>query len=231
MELLEKLAKLEHDQWIAWSSYIASSLHDVDDQKVKDLIKRWSVNWVPYEQLSEEMKEKDRKWARMALEAMEKPKDKLVINIDATSKFSAEEAIKFRSGMALLQKVLNSEIFKQRFLKAKFTEARGMTNMAIYEKVMSGADKFDKVKDGELDVHITMYYSARNVIGYTYPSTWYTWINRRYFRSFDLPSICGNVFHEYLHNCGFGHLKRWKRKSSVPYRGGYLARDVAKTMI
>lgn len=62
-QLIEKLAALEHEQWTAWSRDLASK-----EKLSETRIARWAGLWVPYEQLSEEMKEHDRKWARMALD-------------------------------------------------------------------------------------------------------------------------------------------------------------------
>jgi hypothetical protein len=133
--------------------------------------------------------------------------------------------------MSLLKLVLNSEKFKERFCNTSFRENRGNSGKEIYYQVMSGADKFNGVADSDLDIRIEAYYSRKSVVGYTYPSTWWTWINRRYFAKFDLPGICGNVFHEYLHNCGYGHRIRWGRSRTVPYKGGYIVREIAREML
>jgi len=65
--LLEELADLEHRQWMHWSQYVAKE-HDIPEE----LEEKWDENWKPYSELSEEMKEKDRKWARKALEIVKK---------------------------------------------------------------------------------------------------------------------------------------------------------------
>lgn len=65
-DLIEKLAELEHDQWVSWSKNVAkSSSLDITVRR------RWESLWVPYEELSEEMKEKDRVWARKSMELVE----------------------------------------------------------------------------------------------------------------------------------------------------------------
>lgn len=61
-QIIEELADLEHRQWMHWSQYVAKE-HDIPEE----LEEKWEKNWKPYSQLSEEMKEKDRKWARKAL--------------------------------------------------------------------------------------------------------------------------------------------------------------------
>ena len=63
--ILEKLAEIEHDQWIEWSKDVASKENISEDRK-----KRWEKYWVPYSELSEEVKEQDRKYARKILKAL-----------------------------------------------------------------------------------------------------------------------------------------------------------------
>lgn len=63
-QILEILAELEHDQWVGWSKAVASQVST--EQRA-----RWTKLWVPYSELSEEHKESDRKFARLALAAMQ----------------------------------------------------------------------------------------------------------------------------------------------------------------
>ena len=63
--ILEKLAELEHDQWIEWSKDIASK-----ESLSKERINRWKKYWVPYSELTEEVKEQDRKYARKVMIAI-----------------------------------------------------------------------------------------------------------------------------------------------------------------
>jgi len=62
-ELLEQLAEVEHEQWMAWSQSVAAEVSAERRQ-------RWQACWVPYEDLPEEVKELDRQWARKVLEVL-----------------------------------------------------------------------------------------------------------------------------------------------------------------
>jgi len=64
-ELLEELSKIEHDQWIEWSKSVSS---EVSDERKK----RWEKYWVAYKDLSEDIKEQDRVYARKVLNVFEK---------------------------------------------------------------------------------------------------------------------------------------------------------------
>lgn len=56
-KLVEEIAALEHEQWMKWSKEVAP---EVSEERRK----RWEKYWVPYEELSEAVKEYDRIWAR-----------------------------------------------------------------------------------------------------------------------------------------------------------------------
>ena len=64
-KILEKLAALEHEQWVQWSRAVA---HEVLPERRA----RWERYWVPYDELSEEVKEQDRVWARKVLQIIGK---------------------------------------------------------------------------------------------------------------------------------------------------------------
>jgi hypothetical protein len=59
---IERVAEVEHEQWMAWSKSVAP---EVSPERRA----RWQKLWVPYKDLPEDEKEKDREWARKALEA------------------------------------------------------------------------------------------------------------------------------------------------------------------
>jgi len=61
-ELIEKLAALEHEQWMQWAKDILKT-EDINKERTE----RWEELFVPYAELTEEMKEEDRKWARRVL--------------------------------------------------------------------------------------------------------------------------------------------------------------------
>jgi hypothetical protein len=64
-ELVEKLAALEHEQWMQWSKNIV----DTEFISLKRR-QRWFKLWCHYDELSEEMKEFDRLWARKVLDVL-----------------------------------------------------------------------------------------------------------------------------------------------------------------
>ena len=59
---LERVAEVEHEQWMAWSKNVAP---EVSPERQA----RWAKYWVPYRDLPEEVKELDREWARKAIAA------------------------------------------------------------------------------------------------------------------------------------------------------------------
>ena len=59
-KLREKIAELEHEQWVQWSKAVAEEVSP--ERKV-----RWEKLWIPYDELTEEQKDQDRIWADKAL--------------------------------------------------------------------------------------------------------------------------------------------------------------------
>jgi len=60
--LREELAALEHEQWMAWAKDVS------EEQNVSARKEKWKKLFIPYEELSEEDKDKDREWADKVLE-------------------------------------------------------------------------------------------------------------------------------------------------------------------
>lgn len=65
----EILSDLEHDQWVKLTKYYANQ--DDQIQVSEEKLDYWKDLWVDYEELSEEMKDKDRKYADKVIEALE----------------------------------------------------------------------------------------------------------------------------------------------------------------
>jgi hypothetical protein len=59
-ELVEALAEIEHAQWMHWSQSVAPNVPVATRDK-------WLHSWVDYAELTEELKEADRVWARKVL--------------------------------------------------------------------------------------------------------------------------------------------------------------------
>ena len=69
--LREKLANLEHEQWMAWTKYL------VDNENLsRTLIERWKKNWKPYLDLDENVKDADRIWADKVLKLIKEEREK-----------------------------------------------------------------------------------------------------------------------------------------------------------
>jgi hypothetical protein len=60
-ELIEKLAELEHEQWLSWA-------REVWDEVSVERREKWSPFMVLYADLPDKAKERDREWARKAAE-------------------------------------------------------------------------------------------------------------------------------------------------------------------
>lgn len=126
-------------------------------------------------------------------------------------------------------RVVNTLEFKWAILQAKFTETRGLTNQEIYERILSGSDK-DHEADFMLDIYVKSYHKKNRTLGYTYMSTFKTWVNRRYLADLDpenpddVRHLAGHIMHEACHNMGFRH--EHTHHTSVPYVVGRIIRNL-----
>jgi RyR domain-containing protein len=59
-ELRERLAELEHEQWMAWAKAVWDEVSPARRE-------RWAPLMVPYHQLTEASKDQDREWADKVL--------------------------------------------------------------------------------------------------------------------------------------------------------------------
>lgn len=58
--LLEEISKLIHEEWVEWAKQIE---HEISDERKA----RWQTVYCDYDELSEEMKDKDRDYGKKVL--------------------------------------------------------------------------------------------------------------------------------------------------------------------
>lgn len=150
--------------------------------------------------------------------------------------FDVDQEEKVHKAIEIIKKVIASREFRARVLnysyngKKQFVDNGGLSNEAIYMKLLEGAEKLYPDIDSEMDVELELYYSSKNTVGYTYPDTVRIWMNTKYFTPYTPTQVAGNIFHEWTHKLGFDHAASYSvaRDSSVPYAIGYLIRDLGK---
>jgi hypothetical protein len=64
-ELLEKLAELEHQQWMAWAKKVLERENISPETR-----SRWESCFVPYADLPDDIQEFDREYARKAIDIL-----------------------------------------------------------------------------------------------------------------------------------------------------------------
>ena len=156
--------------------------------------------------------------------------DRLNIKINSITNFRDDEKVLYFESVRMLDLIVNSKEFVQRFLALKLTNTEGLTNHEILAIIYSGREELQPIDDREIDVDVTIYESNNSTVGYTNQSTIRTWVNRKFFRDYTAAEVAGNLFHEWVHKLGFGH-RNAKEHTSVPYAAGYLVRDMIREMM
>ena len=148
---------------------------------------------------------------------------------------------KVRDAIVILERVMNSEEFKERVLsftfkgETRFHQNNNMTNQEIYDLLMTGEEVLIPGADGVMNFDLTLYRSWNpfsKVKGYTLPDTIRIWLNKKFFRrsSWTSVDVASNMAHEWVHKMGFGHDYNYNsdRPYSVPYAIGHIVGEVAR---
>ena len=149
-------------------------------------------------------------------------------------KFNDAGLAKVEAAFAVLEKVVNSEEFKERVINFKndkgeraFASNNGLTNEEIYEKFMEGRETLQPNTPGEMNFYLRLYNKSwSRVIGYTNATTNVINVNWKFFKNFTPDQVASNLAHEWTHKIGFDHRSAAER-DSAPYAIGYIVGDIA----
>jgi len=167
----------------------------------------------------------------------------LKVNLLSLTDFTPAEKTKMYQAAEVLERVVNSEEFRQAVLnftydgKKQFVDNKGMTNEQIYETIRRGNEvligKDDETMDYDLTLYTPPFWKKRTVVGYTYGNTLRIWVNRYYFTDYTLAEVAANLAHEWCHKIGFDHdfQRTARRPYSVPYAVGNLVGELAAKML
>jgi hypothetical protein len=148
--------------------------------------------------------------------------------------FCDEGLLKLKNAFNVLEKVVNSEEFKNRVINFKnskgeraFASNNGKTNEEIFEIFMEGREALRPETVGEMNFDLKLYSRWwSRVIGYTYPTTNLIHINNKFFKRFSPHEVASNLAHEWVHKIGFDH-KSAAEHDSVPYAIGSIVEELA----
>ena len=152
---------------------------------------------------------------------------------------SATQAAKYNKAVTMVKRVVATEAFRTKVLNhayagvKKFVDNGGKTNAQIYQSILDAAEKLKLVKNNTMDLGVKMYYQASSVVGYTSTNISYINVNTKFFNTYTVNQVAGNLFHEWLHKLGYGHSASAtaSRPYSVPYAIGYMVRDLGKAFL
>jgi hypothetical protein len=152
--------------------------------------------------------------------------------------FTAAQRTKYNKAVALVKKVVATEKFRTQVLNHKWNGSKKFastthTNTQVYNAILEAAEKLTPAKNNTMDVGVKLYYENNSVVGWTNTSITYFNVNTKFFNSYDIHEVAGNLFHEWLHKLGYGHDSKatTQRPYSVPYAVGYIVRDIGKSFL
>jgi hypothetical protein len=133
--------------------------------------------------------------------------------------------------MDYIEVVFKSANFYHEVTNTYMSQRQGHSYEEIYKMIVDGASNFDSVEDDVLKIFVELYDGKSGTLGFTSMSSGKIYTNRKYFERClvnDWPyAICGHWVHELAHAHGFYH-KFWKKRQSVPYMYGKIAKRLAQ---
>jgi hypothetical protein len=139
--------------------------------------------------------------------------------------------------LKIIKKVFSSSEFRTRVLQHEFDGKKtfhmnnGLSNLEIYQEILSGSEQLYPSMNNSMDVELELYSDFQsNVLGFTRPDVPRIWMNKKYFDQHTDAELSSNLVHEWLHKLGFDHEreKSPERKYSVPYAIGYIVKELAR---
>jgi hypothetical protein len=151
--------------------------------------------------------------------------------------FDQESLKKLDQSFKLLEKIVNSQEFKNRIINFRntqnqrsFASSNGLSNEQIYDIFMEGRETLQSQTPGEMNFFLKLYYKRYSkVIGWTNGSINTININWKFFKNFKHHEVAGNLAHEWTHKLGFGHESAAEH-DSVPYGIGYIVREMGERL-
>lgn len=138
----------------------------------------------------------------------------------------AEEKIRAVIGSSEFRsKILN---FSYKGVK-KFFDNGGLSNSAIYAKILNGAEKLTPSKNNAMDMGIKVYFENSSTVGYTSTGSKHINMNTKFLNTYTANQVTRNMIHEWLHKLGFHHAVNYSssRDYSVPYGVGKIMEQLA----
>jgi len=165
------------------------------------------------------------------------------INIAGANGFTTEEFKKVEAANNVLNKILNSEKFREKVLHFttdglfRFHYRRSFfgkwidkphTNHQVYEIVTQHSGTID-VSPKQINLELELLPGGgEDEIGYTCPKTRKIYTYRNWFNNVSLAEYAGHLTHEWCHQLGFNHAPKpdTKREHSVPYGIGSITEAI-----
>lgn len=152
--------------------------------------------------------------------------------------FSDTARIKLDAAFEVLEKVVNSETFKEKVINFKntkgeraFASNRGKSNEEIYELFMDGREVLQMETPGEMNFYLKLYHKWwSKVVGWTNGNINTIHINWKFFKRYAPNEVAGNLAHEWTHKLGFDHRSAAEH-DSAPYAIGYIVEDLARQVL
>ena len=163
--------------------------------------------------------------------------------------FSPESLIKVNTAKDAIEKVFNSDKFKDAILNFTYDGNKTFfyrrtvfgnpldhryTNEEVFDLLMKAEENSGNADSGSMDLYLILLQEVNSgVVGYGNPDCKEIYTYRNWFETFTVAEYAGHITHEWTHKLGFDpsfHYNR-KRKYSVPYAIGDMVEAFIETTV
>lgn len=165
----------------------------------------------------------------------------ITVNLIESNGYSGENLIKLNSALLIIERVINSDLFKQKVSEYPFYYRKKLfggyidqpyTNLEVLSIIENAIEYPGNSTKNCVDLYLNLIDGSNgSVIGYGINGQKEIYTYKKMFEVMKIEEIANHIVHEWLHKLGFTHAEYTtyfgKRDKSVPYAVGNLIENLA----
>lgn len=166
----------------------------------------------------------------------------ITVNLIESSGYVHENLAKLKSALLLIEKVINSDLFKQKVREFPFHYRKKLfggyvdkpyTGIEVVSIIENAIEYPGNINKNTIDLYLHLIDGSNgSVIGYGIDGTKEIYTYKEMFETMKTGEIANHIVHEWLHKLGFTHSEYTtyfgKRNKSVPYAVGNLIESLSE---
>jgi hypothetical protein len=168
----------------------------------------------------------------------------ITVNLIESNGYVDENLTKLKSALLIIERVINSDLFKQKVSEYPFYYRKKLfggyidkpySNEEVLSIIENAIEYPGSINKNGIDLYLHLIDGSNgSVIGYGIRGTKEIYTYKKMFQVMEIKEIANHIVHEWLHKLGFTHAEYTtyfgKRDKSVPYAVGNFIENLAETI-